>query len=337
MNAAATFEYRRPARRLRRRVVSIGALVFVALLTTATLPLWVSLVIVIDIVTGARRLPLTRLTLFGWAWSLIEIAGLLAALTSFVRGRALDHPTQYRLMGWWASVLMRVMASALAIRPEVHGVEHLRAGGAIVLCRHASLADSLFSAWAIRVVAGVNPRYVLKRELLGDPCLDVVGLRVPNHFVDRSAVDSSADLAALEDLAAGLDSGSVVVIFPEGTRANPRKRERALRSISATDPERGARLGGLRCLLPIRPSGTLALLRGAPEADLVFAWHTGFDGLDTFGGIYRRLRSGGPDAVFVATRVTRSEVPGDRVLEWLDDRWLHMDSEVAERLGLRYG
>ena len=78
------------------------------------------------------------------------------------------------------------------------------------------------------------------------------------------------------------------------------------------------------------------MLRGAPEADLVFAWHTGFDGLDTFGGIYRRLRDGGRDAVFVASRVRRAEVPDERVLEWLDERWLRMDAEVAERLGLRH-
>ncbi|MGA1345905.1 MAG: 1-acyl-sn-glycerol-3-phosphate acyltransferase [Ilumatobacteraceae bacterium] len=320
--------------RLRRRLVSIGALSVVALLTTATLPLWVPLAVAIDLVTGARRLPATRLLLFGWAWSLIEMAGLTGALWSFLRGRALDHPTQYRLMDWWASVLMRAMSTAMAIRPEVHGVEHIEPGRAIILCRHASLADSLFSAWAIRVIAGVNPRYVLKRELLGDPCLDVVGLRVPNHFVDRSAIDSSSDLAALEDLAGGLTEESVVVIFPEGTRANPRKRERALRSIAQGDPERAERLAGLRCLLPVRPSGTLALLRGAPQADLVFAWHTGFDGLDTFGGIYRRLRNGGEPAVFVATRVPRSEVPDGSVLEWLDERWLRMDAEVADRLGI---
>lgn len=320
--------------RLRRRIVSIGALSIISILTTLTLPLWAPLAVVVDLITGARRLPLTRLLLFGWAWSLIEMAGLVGALWSFLRGRALDHPTQYRLMGWWASVLMRAMSIALAIRPEVHGVEHIEGGRAIVLCRHASLADSLFSAWAIRVTAGVNPRYVLKRELLGDPCLDVVGLRVPNHFVDRSAIDSSSDLAALEALAGGLTEESVVVIFPEGTRANSRKRARALDSIAQGDPERAARLAGLRCLLPVRPSGTLALLRGAPDADLVFAWHTGFDGLDTFGGIYRRLRLGGEQAVFVATRVRRAEVPNDSVLDWLDERWLHMDAEVAERLGM---
>ena len=336
MTELTAFDFRRPSSRLRRRVVSIGGLMIVALGTTVTLPLWVPLIVLVDLITGSRRLALTRLTVFGWAWSLVEVAGLAAALVSFLRGRALDHPTQYRLMGWWASVLMRAMASALAIRPEVHGTEHLRPGGAIVLCRHASLADSLFSAWAIRVIAGVNPRYVLKRELLGDPCLDVVGLRVPNHFVDRSAVDSSTDLEALESLAAGLDAESVVVIFPEGTRANARKRERALRSIAASDPDRAARLADLRCLLPIRPSGTLALLRGAPEADLVFAWHTGFDGLDTFGGIYRRLRNGGHDSVFVASRVARSDVPDEGLLEWLDERWLRMDSEVAERLCLRH-
>ena len=53
-------------------------------------------------------------------------------------------------------------------------------------------------------------------------------------------------------------------------------------------------------------------------------------------GIYRRLRNGGHDSVFVASRVARSDVPDEGLLEWLDERWLRMDSEVAERLCLRH-
>ena len=67
----------------------------------------------------------------------------------------------------------------------------------------------------------MNPRYVLKRELLADPCLDVVGQRLPNHFLDRQATDSTPELLALEELVTGIDESTVGIIFPEGTRVEP--------------------------------------------------------------------------------------------------------------------
>jgi len=66
----------------------------------------------------------------------------------------------------------------------------------LMVCRHASRADSLVSAWVVTIGAGMHPRYVLKRELLADPCLDVVGNRLPNHFGDRGAADSATELVA---------------------------------------------------------------------------------------------------------------------------------------------
>ncbi len=73
------------------------------------------------------------------------------------------------------------------------------AGDAIVLSRHASLGDSLLSGWALATELRLQPRYVLKKELLFDPCLDIVGLRVPNHFLDREASDGSVELDALRE------------------------------------------------------------------------------------------------------------------------------------------
>jgi len=47
---------------------------------------------------------------------------------------------------------------------------------------------------------------VLKRELLADPCLDIVGNRLPNHFLDRHATDSGPELAALPRVEPQVDS-----------------------------------------------------------------------------------------------------------------------------------
>jgi 1-acyl-sn-glycerol-3-phosphate acyltransferase len=205
----------------------------------------------------------------------------------------------------------------------------------VLLCRHASLADSLVSAWVVTSLAGLRPRYVLKRELLADPCLDIVGNRLPNHFLDRQAADSSVELEALTRLSTGMGEDDIAVIFPEGTRASPSKRERALQKLSERDPARAVRLGGLQHLLPPRPAGSAALIDGAPGADVVIGWHVGFDGLDTFSGILRHLAHKPPAVRFRVRRIPRSEVPsGEAFTEWLDAMWLQADHDVHDMLEL---
>lgn len=320
--------------RLRRRAVTVPALVVAAGLLTLTAPIWLPVALVADALRARFRFPIARLLAFGVCWTWIEIAGVARAGATFLVRRAHHAPTQYALMQWWAGVLMSALRRTVGFAPRVEGIEALAGGNAIVLARHASLADSLFSAWAIRCQADLWPRYVLKRELLGDPCLDIVGLRVPNHFLDREAPDGSVELEALRTLAAGVGPREVAVIFPEGTRANDRKRTRALEKIAERDPGRAARLAGMRRLLPPRPAGSAALVEGAPDADLVLAWHTGFDGLDSFARILDRLAQPLPPVRIVFRRVSRDEVPaGDAFARWLDEQWLQMDAEVDAALG----
>ncbi len=325
-------DHRSVRARLRRRIVSVPALVLAACTITLTAPLWAPVVVVIDLARGRRRLPVARLLSFGVCWTWLETAGVARAFGLWITGRARDERANYDLMRWWADALMRALELTIGIEPRVEGVDALDGGDAVVISRHASLADSLLSAWAIRGRGDVWPRYVLKRELLYDPCLDIVGLRVPNHFLDRASGDD-AELDALRELAAGVGPGVVAVIFAEGTRANDTKRTRALARIAERDAERAERLGPLRRLLPPRPAGSRALVEGAPAADLVLAWHTGFDGLDSFGGMLRLLARPLPPVRFVMRRVPRAEVPaGDGFDRWLDEQWLRMDAEVDAAL-----
>jgi hypothetical protein len=78
----------------------------------------------------------------------------------------------------------------------------------------------------------------------------------------------------------------------------------------------------------------LALLEGAPTADVALAWHTGFDGLDSFGRIIRRLAHPLPRVRFVMRRVQRAELPTDRaaLVAWLDHAWLELDAAVRAEL-----
>ncbi len=326
-------EYDGRRQRVIRRLRSVPALCVFALVITVSIPVWVPVAVVADLLRGRRRLPIARLLSFGVCWSWIEIGGVLKSFSLWLRGKGHDHIAHYEIMGWWANALMGALRSTIGIDPVVEHGEALDGGNAIVLARHASLADSLLSAWAICGQGGVWPRYVLKRELLFDPCLDIVGLRVPNHFLDREVVDR-AELDALELLASGVGPGVVAVIFAEGTRSNPDKRRRALAKIAERDPARAARLEPLRRLLPPRPGGATALVTGAPDADVVLAWHTGFDGLDSFSGILAQLARPLPPVRFVMRRVARAEVPsGPAFADWLDDQWLRMDAEVDAALG----
>ena len=316
-----------------RRLLSIPALLVAAVLLVVLLPVWLPVALLVDAVRGRWRFPVARLLAFALGWAWLETAGVAVAAALWVAGRSTDAARHYALQRWWATNLMAWLRITTGIRIETHGVEAFGPGPVVLLCRHASLADSLVSAWVITHLARATPRYVLKRELLADPCLDVVGNRLPNHFLDREATDSSAELNALTALSAGMGDADVAVIFPEGTRASAAKRARALQKIGERDAGRASRLAGLRHLLPPRPAGAAALLAGCPEADVVLAWHIGFDGLDTFGGILRHLAHTPAPVVFTARRVPRTEVPsGDAFVDWLDRHWLELDEAVDQLL-----
>lgn len=320
--------------KLRRRALSLPALFAGTAAISLTVPIWAPVAVVVDIVRLRRRFPMVRLLAMALCWCWIECAGVLRAFGLWIRGRGGDHEENYALMSWWAGALMVAMRTTTGRDPHIEGADQLAGGDAVVLSRHASFGDSLLSGWALATELQLQPRYVLKKELLFDPCLDIVGLRVPNHFLDREAPDGSVELDAIREMAAGIGPGVVGVIFAEGTRSNDAKRARALEKIAEREPERAARLEPLRRLLPPRPAGSMAMLDGAPDADVVLVWHTGFDGLDSFSGMLRQVSRGLTEMRFVARRVPRAEVPdGAAFVRWLDEQWLAMDAEVDAALG----
>lgn len=314
---------------LQRRAVSVPLLLLAAILLVVLLPVWLPATAISDLVRGRTRLPTVRLLAFAACWAWLELIGVTVAALLWLVGQRRNERAHFALQRWWAAQLMGALRATTGIRVEAAEASSLSPGPAIMLCRHASLADSLLSAWVVTSKARMNPRYVLKRELLSDPCLDIVGNRLPNYFLDRQAPDSATELAALRKLSAGLADDQVAVIFPEGTRASASKRERALQKIGERDPARAQRLAAMQHLLPPRLAGSQALVDGCPLADIVIAWHIGFDGLDTFGGILRHLAHRPFPVQFHARRVARADVPaGEDFIRWLDDVWLECDRAV---------
>ena len=223
---------------VRRRVRSISVVVAVALGLLVAFPPLLVLLATVDLVRLRPRLPLVRLVSFGLCWAWLEVAGVAAAALLWLTGRRGDLDVHYRLQRWWADRLMRALRATCGITVDVGGVDALQPAPAVVLVRHASLADSLLTAWVVITCAGLRPRFVLKRELLADPCLDIVGSRLPNCFLDRQAEDSAPGLAQIAAMGSEMTARDVAIIFPEGTRANDAKRRRALERIGERDPRR---------------------------------------------------------------------------------------------------
>jgi len=300
----------------------------VVLLVTA--PAWIVLLLVVDLLLGRWRLPTLRLCAFGLVWAWLEVGGLVGAFATWVIGRARRASSQYSLQRWWAASIIRSLRVVCGLRIDVEGADRLASGPVVCLVRHASYGDALVSAWVLGSLSHRHPRYVMKKELLLDPCLDVVGQRIPNWFVDRGSAAVRQEMAGIRSMAIGMGDRDVAVIFPEGTRASDRKRAALLERLERRSPERHARLSELRHLLPPRATGASVLLDAVPSASVALMWHTGFDGLDSLSGIHRAIRRGMTRAKVTLEGVSRDAVPsGDEFGRWLDDRWIEMDRLVA--------
>lgn len=308
----------------------MSVLVLVAVLLTVTVPLWVPLTLLYDAVRRKWRFPTTRLLLFAVLWAWNELAGVISLFSVWLVGQARNRRPHYAVQAWWCRNIIVALRITVGLRVEVVGAEHAGRGPYLVFARHASLADSIISCFVVNNTMGLNPRYVLKSDLQNVPCLDILGHRTPNCFVHRGSGNVQAELDALAQMVEGLSAGDAAVIFPEGSRANPAKKERELGRLAERHPERHSRLAGLRRLLPPKPAGAGALMAAAPHADIVTVWHEGLDGLDTFPGMLEALADRSVRAHVVVTFHPRAEVPeGDAFAEWIDRRWVEMDDAVA--------
>lgn len=324
--------------RLKRRLITVPAVIvgFAALLPA--LIVLVPVAALVDLVLR-RRFATVRLLAFATcylAWELVSVAAAFALWVMSGFGLLLERRwmqrAHRRLQARWVDSLLHMAESLLGLHIEVDGAEVLHDGPLVVLCRHASMVDTLIPAHLL-THRGFNLRYVLKRELLWDPALDIIGYRIPNHFLDRGTADTPSELAALERLSTEAGSDEAVVIFPEGSRWTPQKREAAQRRIEASDPDLAARLADQRHTLPPRPNGTLAVLAGSPHADVVTLAHTGLEGLTGPLEALRLLPFRHPIQVSL-WRTDRAELPTEHAAQaaWLTDEWARVDEWVSRRI-----
>lgn len=317
---------------LPRRLLTVTSVYVVFVIVTALLPFLILAALIVDALlkmTRKRPLVAVRMVSFGWLYLLGEVWGLLVlGFTALLPARRAEEAT-FRLQTRWAAWNFRAVRSIFGLDFTVDGLDQVLPGPIILLSRHASLIDTLLPAWFISRNTDLKLRYVLKKELLWDPALDIAGNRLPNHFVDRGGSDSEGDLEAIRSLARGLDSDEAVLIYPEGTRYSHEKRERYVRRFSNRSGRVAQIAGDLRRVLPPRPGGTLALLEGS-AADVVLLAHRGLEGFAKVRDMWEGGIVGSRiDVSF--RRIARSEVPTDRSdrVTWLFEIWREIDDWVS--------
>ena len=327
-------------RRWRRRAISIPAVFLAFVVVLASAPVWAPLAFVADALRGFRT-ALLRSGLFLVLYLLCEIGGVLAsvALSLTTRRTGPDgRPNEawferhFALQRWWSGTLMAGVERLFRVRFRAEGLEHLDQP-MILLLAHSSIADTLLASRFVSNPHRIHLRYVLKRELLVDPCLDIVGHRLPNYFVDRESDQPQDVLADVRRLLTGLRSNEGVLIYPEGTRFGETKRRRILERLEGRGDERAAaRARALRHTLPPRLGGTLALLRANPGLPVVIGAHTGFEPVarpaDLLG---RSILDAEVELHF--WRIPAEEIPVDPQAQvaWLFEQWSRVDRWIGER------
>lgn len=324
------------ARRLKTVPLAFVGLV----LATALLPVLLVGAFFVDLFRWAFRRKTwmaMRLVLFLWIYLLIDVAGILGLFGIWL-GCGFGHDRE-RMVDWtwhfqqlWIGWFFGIVRVLLGLKVEVEGEECLRPGPVIVFIRHASIVDNLLPSVFIAARERIHLRYVLKRELLSEPCLDIAGQRLPNYFVRRDTGEE-IERRRVQALAEGMGPEDGFLLYPEGTRFTPERRDRALEKIAERDPARARRLARIEYLLPPKAGGVLAVLDGAPGTDVVMMAHQGFDGMRLISDIWDGELAGRVIRMRF-TRIPASEIPAgrDERVEWLDNVWLEMDDWIGSKM-----
>jgi 1-acyl-sn-glycerol-3-phosphate acyltransferase len=124
------------------------------------------------------------------------------------------------VVSYWAVVWLIRLCTFLYVRgPKVEGREHVPSdGGAILVSNHLNNADPC-------IIPGALNRRVItmaKKEMFKWPVVNVLFKMIGAFPVDRGG----ADLGALREAQRTVSSGTLLLMFPEGTRSRDRQLHR---------------------------------------------------------------------------------------------------------------
>jgi 1-acyl-sn-glycerol-3-phosphate acyltransferase len=291
-----------------------------------------------------KRLPRTRALACVALYLACEWVGLAAAGAIWVAtlggrlgGAASYEEANAALQRRWTEALFRGGSAIFQMKVRIEGQACAERAPFLLFVRHSSTADTLIAAAAVANPFRILLKYVLKRELLWDPCLDVVGRRLPNVFVDRSGERGKAEVEAVAALADGLGERQAVLIYPEGTRFSRSKQEAAVARIAQEGKPELARIAqGYQQVLPPKLGGPLKLLERSPGVDVIFLDQTGFEGAVSLAHFWRGAFIGRAIEIRLR-RVEAKDIPDTGRDVWLFEQWRETDRWISERIAARGG
>jgi 1-acyl-sn-glycerol-3-phosphate acyltransferase len=313
---------------LARRLITIPTFIGATVLVTLLMPALFVVALMLRLFRQTRGALATLLFIAGYLWC--ETIGIITAGYIRIRHREPSAflTANYRLQYWWANALKVIAERLFQLRFVVTGEAALEGQPALMLPRHASIADTVIPMVFYAIPRNIRLRYVLKNELLVDPCLDIVGNRLPNLFVDRGGQDSERARQGVTTLVHGLAPNEGVLIYPEGTRFSHAKRV-ALQARYRESAEMTDQLRRWEILLPPRLGGTMAMLTANPGRDLLFCGHSGFEGSSHFSNLINGSWMGALIRIHF-WRVPFAEIPQDRdaTIRFLFRQWDRMQDTV---------
>ncbi len=319
-------------RRWSRRALTIPAVTVGFVVALALAPPALVLAALFDLLRRKPRLPSARLLAFLLSFLFTETVGLFQLLLLWLcclgRPSALERHT-WPVQRRYVAMHLFFVKHLYGLSFQVEGDELAREGPLLVLIRHSSIVDTLIPGAFLANRHLLELKYVLKKELLSDPCLDIAGHWLPNHFVARDGSDSTKEIDAVRALKHELKPNQGVLLYPEGTRFSAQKRARSLERLAGDSlaRERAERL--VHLLLP-RPGGVLALLDAPPPCDVLFVGHAGLEGFSNFDEIWNGELVGRTVKIRFWRERAASIPPGrDERLAWLQARWERMDAWLA--------
>ena len=327
---------------LRRRIISFSLYGVLWLIITLGAAFIVPVTGLMDLVRPLKSpAARTRCMLFFLLYLTCEVLGLLGALAIWIGcgfGAASTSKIFFRMNYWlqshWASALLKGSLKIFSMSLTVKNPECAFPGPILLMIRHASAADTVLASVLVAKRHQMALRFVLKQELLWDPCLDVVGNRLPNVFIERGGQKTDRELSAIGSLAHGLGARDGVLVYPEGTRFGRAKLLKIQKSLQTkSSGEVSVRIARFKHVLPPRTGGVAAIREAAPAMDAVICVHTGFEGAASF----KEFWQGGLVGKTVNVEFWRipaegiPAAPQDRKI-WLLDLWLEVDAWVARHL-----
>lgn len=335
---------------LGRRLLTVPGVLLAALVYLPLLPLALPATALVDLALRTR-LGLSRMALTVGLMLGAEVLGVLAAgalagcrLLGRYRDEASWRRANFRLQVAWVRGIARGAFAILGLRLEVEDPDAASAvdapaeetGPRLVFIRHSSFVDLLLPLLLVSARSGTMLRYVVKRGMLWDPCIDIVGHRLPNVFVRRGSADPETEIRRVGRLTEGLTADEGVLIYPEGTRFSESRRQRAMeKAREKGDAEALALAEALTHTLPPKRGGPGALMdrlaEGFPAARVIVISHVGLEETAVVARLWRGKLVGRTIHVRIRRYPMRS-LPADSEgrHRWLDERWLEVNAFVAQ-------